>query len=148
MQDARVTRVSGSDIARLDGPTTGGRVDAAHPEGLRPEPGQAVPSIPGPSRPSDGADADGSRPRPAGKASPAAFPTSYARFSIDAETQQLSIKIVDAVTDQVIREIPAEEVQRIAEDLQSLARRASIGKHPAGGVGTARIAGVGVDRYV
>jgi hypothetical protein len=75
----------------------------------------------------------------------AAFPSSYARFSINPDTQKLSIKIVDAVTDEVIREIPPEEVQRIAEDLQSLARRGTIGKRPAG-YGAA--AGGGVDRYV
>jgi hypothetical protein len=75
----------------------------------------------------------------------AAFPSSYARFSINPDTQKLSIKIVDAVTDEVIREIPPEQVQRIAEDLQSLARRGSIGKRPAGTEGAA---GGGVDRYV
>ena len=75
----------------------------------------------------------------------AAFPTSYARFSINPDTQKLSIKIVDAVTDEVIREIPPEQVQRIAEDLQSLARRNAIGKRPAG---SGSRAGGGVDRYV
>ena len=52
---------------------------------------------------------------------------------------------MDAVTDEVIREIPPEQVQRIAEDLQSLARRGSIGKRPAGAEAAA---GGGVDRYV
>jgi hypothetical protein len=75
----------------------------------------------------------------------AAFPTSYARFSIDSKTQKLSIKIVDAVTDEVIREIPPEQVQRIAEDLQSLTRRGSIGRRSAGVDGAT---GGGVDRYV
>jgi len=78
----------------------------------------------------------------------AAFPTSYARFEINAKTQKLSIKIVDALTDEVIREIPSEQVQRIAEDLQSLARRNSIGKRPTGGVGAECSTGGGVDRYV
>ena len=59
--------------------------------------------------------------------------------------QEVSIKIVDAATDEVIREIPPEQVQRIAEDLQSPGRRASIGKRPAG---ADRTAGGGVDRYV
>ncbi len=80
--------------------------------------------------------------------SDASFPKSYARFSINAETQKVSIKIVDAVTDEVIREIPPDQVQRIAEELQSLGRRASIGRRPTGGTGTMRSPAAGVDRYV
>jgi len=79
----------------------------------------------------------------------AAFPTSYARFSINAETQRLSIKIVDAVTNEVIREIPSEEVQRIAEDLQSLTRHGATGsRRAAGSPGADCPTGGGVDRYV
>lgn len=88
-----------------------------------------------------------SRPNPTEKAS-ATFPTSYARFSINAETQRLSIKIIDATTDEVIREIPPEKVQSIAEDLHALSRRESIGKRPASGVSATGAAGAGVDQYV
>jgi hypothetical protein len=78
----------------------------------------------------------------------AVFPTSYARFEINPKTQRLSIKIVDVATDEVIREIPSEQVQRIAEDLQSLARRASFGRRGAAGSAADGVTGGGVDRYV
>jgi hypothetical protein len=83
-----------------------------------------------------------------GKARDAAFPTSYARFAINPDTQRLSIKIVDAVTNEVLREIPPEQVQRIAEDLQSLARQGSHGRRSAAGHGADCSTGGGVDRYV
>lgn len=88
----------------------------------------------------------GFTPAPREIAPEATFPTSYARFSINAETQRISIKIVDALTDEVIREIPAEEVQRIAEDLQSMTRRGALGRGAASG--TDGVTGSGVDRYV
>ncbi len=78
----------------------------------------------------------------------AVFPTSYARFAIDSETQRLSIKIVDAVTDEVIREIPNEQVQRMVHELQASARQGSMGKRPAGAAGVDTAANGGVDRYV
>lgn len=83
-----------------------------------------------------------------GESRDATFPTSYARFAIDAKTQKLSIAIVDAVTDEVIREIPPEQVQRIAEDLQSLARRGSIGRRSSRAEGSEHVASGSVDRYV
>lgn len=83
--------------------------------------------------------------RPKDAASDAAFPQSYARFSINEHTHRISIKIIDAVTDEVLREIPADDVDRIAEDLQALARRNSIGRRPQL---SDRAAGGGVDRYV
>lgn len=78
----------------------------------------------------------------------AAFPTSYARFAINPETQRLSIKIVDAVTNEVIREIPPEQVERIAEVLQTLARHGSSSRRSAAGPGADCSTGGGVDRYV
>ena len=145
MNEANVTRVSGPDVARPGWPAGFDRVDTARPVAARPE---AAPV----ERPATGpgtlpAEHD-SRPSTRGNTNDATFPTSYARFSINAETQKLSIKIVDAVTDEVIREIPPEQVQRIAEDLQSLGHRASIGKRPAGADGADKVAGGGVDRYV
>src|SRR6187397_1856354 len=37
----------------------------------------------------------------------ASFPRTYARFEMNKETQRLCIKIVDAATDEVVREIPS-----------------------------------------
>ena len=77
----------------------------------------------------------------------ATFPTSYARFEIDAKTQKLSIKIVDAVTDEVIREIPSEQVSaspRISSHWRAGPRSASAQAARA----LSRSSGGGVDRYV
>lgn len=52
----------------------------------------------------------------------------YAKFTVHPETGVVSIKILDARTDEVIREIPPDEVLRIAEELQAylaLRRRGS-----------------------
>ena len=80
----------------------------------------------------------------------AAFPRSYAQFEINKETQRLSIKIVDAATNEVIRVIPSEEVQRISDELQAMARRDTIRKQQPGSVGggSEPTASGGVDRYV
>ena len=145
MHEPTVTRALGSDVTRSGWQTAPDRVDAPRPDAACSEAAQAGRPLPGSTGTSD-APAEVER-TPATKESrrDAAFPSSYARFSINPDTQKLSIKIVDAVTDEVIREIPPEQVQRIAEDLQSLARRDSIGKKPAGVEGAA---GGGVDRYV
>jgi uncharacterized FlaG/YvyC family protein len=42
----------------------------------------------------------------------------YAQFMAHPTTGQVSIKIIDADTQQVIREIPSEDVIRLAEELQ------------------------------
>jgi hypothetical protein len=81
----------------------------------------------------------------------AAFPRSYAQFEMDKETHRLRIKIIDAVTNEVIRMIPTEEVQRITVELQTLARRDTIGKRQPGSVGGGGAEPApsgGVDRYV
>ncbi len=92
------------------------------------------------------------RPPPvdAAGAKDASFPRSYAQFEINKETQRLSIKIVDAATNEVIRVIPSEEVQRISSELQTMARRDTIGKRQPGSVGggSEPTASGGVDRYV
>ena len=145
MQEPTIARVHGPDAIRPDW-TGGDRSDAAWPDPARSESAQPGSTVVRASGATDASVAGERDPNERdSKQQDAAFPTSYARFSINAETQKLSIKIVDAVTDEVIREIPPEQVQRIAEDLQSLARRAAIGKKPAG---TSSIAGGGVDRYV
>ena len=89
----------------------------------------------------------GLTPRSRETARDAAFPTSYAQFSINPETQRLSIKIVDAATNEVIREIPPEQVERIADDLQSLTRYGSNSRRSAVGSGADRSTGGGVDLY-
>lgn len=51
----------------------------------------------------------------------------YAKFTVQPKTGAVSIKIIDARTDQVIREIPPEDVLRIAEELQAyLATRRAV----------------------
>ena len=145
MHETNVTRVSGPDVARPGWPAGFERINTARPEAAHREAAPAELPAAGTGKPPAEHD---SRPSTRGNTGDATFPTSYARFSINAETQKLSIKIVDAVTDEVIREIPPEQVQRIAEDLQSLGRRASIGKRPAGVDGAEKVAGGGVDRYV
>ena len=118
------------------------RADAPHPETVRSEAAPAARPLPGAAGASAAVESVPSTKEVSYEAS---FPQSYARFSINEKTQQISIKIVDAATDEVIREIPTEEVQRIAEDLQALARRNSIGRRPPE---SDRAAGGGVDRYV
>jgi flagellar protein FlaG len=129
-------------------------VDAPRPDAVRPDAAQAVQvgrPLPGTAAPGAGqekAERVPSVPGSKGAARDATFPTSYAQFSINAETHRLSIKIVDAATDEVIREIPPEQVERIAQDLQVLGRRGAPGKQGAGGAGADSVAGAGVDRYV
>ncbi len=40
------------------------------------------------------------------------------RFSVDEETDRTVIKVIDSETDEVIRQIPSEEILRIAESLE------------------------------
>ncbi len=44
---------------------------------------------------------------------------SYAKFVVHPDTGMVSIKILDARTDTVIREIPSDDVLKIVEELQS-----------------------------
>jgi len=140
MYEPTVTRSLGSDSTRPVWPGATGRPDAPS-DGARPAPTpppQPALQLPGQPDPADTFDTTASKD--------VAFPRSYARFSINKDTQRLSIKIVDAVTDQVIREIPPEEVQRIADELQTMTRRAAVGRRlPGSGEPPAH---GGVDRYV
>lgn len=43
----------------------------------------------------------------------------YAKFTVHPQSGMVSIKIIDPITEEVIREIPPEQVIRIAEELQS-----------------------------
>lgn len=74
----------------------------------------------------------------------------YARFSFSRQTGAISIRIVDARTDEVIREIPPERLAQIAEELQALARRAIGGGRASAGAanGAPGTADRGVDHYV
>jgi flagellar protein FlaG len=46
-------------------------------------------------------------------------PQVYAQFSVSQKTGVVSIKIMDARTGDVVREIPSEEVLKLAEELQA-----------------------------
>jgi flagellar protein FlaG len=144
MYEPTPTRPMGSDVAWAGRRPGADPADAPRPDAVRPEAAVArgaTPGTPGvPTAKDDVARVPATRD--------AVFPTSYARFAIDSETQRLSIKIVDAVTDEVIREIPHEHVQRMAHELQAAARRGSVGKRPAGAPGVDAAANGGVDRYV
>src|SRR3954454_19406806 len=152
MNEQTVARTGGSDVSWSGWPSAPDRVDAPRPDAVRPEAAQAARPLPGTPHPHDAgtghdepADTMGASKQPTRDA---AFPTSYARFSINAETQRLSIKIVDAVTNEVIREIPAEEVRRVAKHLQPLKRHGSPGsRRAAGSPGADCATGGGVDRY-
>jgi len=49
----------------------------------------------------------------------------YVKFRVNEQTGDINVEIIDAATDQVIREIPSEETARIAQQLQAyLAARA------------------------
>ena len=152
MDEQTVTRMGGSDVSWSGWASAPDRADAPRPDAVRAEAAPAARPLPGSPRLPDGAteaeDLPGLTPRSKESARDAAFPTSYAQFSINPKTQRLSIKIVDAVTDEVIREIPPDDVQRIAEDLQSLTRHGSGGRRSADSVSAARPTGGGVDRYV
>lgn len=144
MQEQAVTRVTGSDSGRTDWRPVSDRASAPRPAAARSETAQAAQPSSVAQRLPGAPDEGVARSR--GAAKDATFPTSYARFEINAKTQKLSIKIVDAATDEVIREIPPEQVQRIAEDLQEIARQGARGKRPAGDASAALVGG-GVDRY-
>ena len=152
MDEQTVTRTGGSDVSRSGWTPAADRADLPRPDAVRSAAAQAVQPLPGWPRPfGTVADADelpGLTPRSREAARDAAFPTSYAQFSINPDTQRLSIKIVDAATNEVIREIPPEQVARIADDLQSLTRHGSMGRRSAGSLGADRSPGGGVDRYV
>jgi hypothetical protein len=46
-------------------------------------------------------------------------PSTYAKFVVHADTGMVSIKIIDARTDTVIREMPPDEVLKVVEELQA-----------------------------
>jgi flagellar protein FlaG len=146
MNEPIVIRGFGQDVAWSNRQTAADRTDAPRPDPARSEAPQAAQRLPGSGdAPADVPGMPGAHDASRDAARGVSFPQSYARFSINEKTRQISIKIVDAATDEVLREIPSEEVQRIAEDLQALARRNSIGKRPQH---TERAVSGGVDRYV
>jgi hypothetical protein len=145
MNEPTVTRGAGQDVA-WPGRQPAGRVDLPHPDLARPDASNSPRPTPLPAPlPGDAPAAPERIPAFRDGQADATFPQSYARFSVNEKTHQITIKIVDAITDEVLREIPSEEVQRIAEDLQALARRNSIGKRPQP---SEPVASGGVDRYV
>jgi hypothetical protein len=58
-----------------------------------------------------------------GPASPSTISQAYARFSIDQETGMVSLTIVDAATNEVIRQVPSDEILELARQLQVQAER-------------------------
>ena len=156
MNEPTAARPFGSDVARSGWPQAPDRADAPRPDAgrsdtARSEAARAAQAAragrpsPGPALPGDPSEKVERLPGAKDAPRDATFPTSYAQFSINAETHRLSIKIVDAATNEVIREIPPEQVERIAQDLQVLGRRGPHGKQAAGSIGAE---GAGVDRYV
>src|SRR3954453_16370952 len=111
MYEPTVTRSLGTDGSWPDRSGATGRPDV-HTDGARPDAATAVHAPPHAAAGPAPADTT-HRPGSSGS-NDVAFPRSYARFEMIKDTQRLSIKIVDAVTDEVIRVIPAEEVDRIA----------------------------------
>ena len=140
MHEPTMTRSLGADGARPAWPEIVSRPDA-QPDVIRPDRQDVAPAV----------QADVAAFVDTSGAEDAAFPRSYAQFEMDKETQRLRIKIIDAETNEVIRVIPTEEVQRITQELQTLARRDTIGTRQPGGVGGGGAEPApsrGVDRYV
>lgn len=52
----------------------------------------------------------------------------YAKFIVHPSSGVVSIKIIDSRTDQVIREIPSEQVVKIAEEMQAYIEAGRAGK--------------------
>jgi hypothetical protein len=152
MNEQAVARMGGSDVSWSGWPSPPDRADAPRPDAVRSEAAQATVPLPGAHHKTDAPGRQDEPTEPSfgshENARDAAFPTSYARFAINPQTQRLSIKIVDVVTNEVIREIPPEHVERIAEDLQSLARHGSSRRRSAASPGADCATGGGVDRYV
>jgi flagellar protein FlaG len=157
MNEPTAARSLGSDVTRSGWTPASDRADAPRPDAVRSEAAQAAQAaqvgrtLPGSTRPGEAPDKVESVPGVPGAKSAArdaTFPTSYAQFAINSDTHKLSIKIVDAATNEVIREIPPEQVERIAQDLQVLGRRAAHGKPAMGNTGADGPVSGGVDRYV
>lgn len=147
MNEPTAARPVGSDVAWTDWRATTTPSEAPRPDAVRPEAASGrVANIATENQ--AGKDTGGRSQDKPKESADAVFPTSYARFSIDSETQRLSIKIVDARTDEVIREIPSEQVQRIAAELQAAAQRNIAGKRPASASGHGAATNGGIDRYV
>ena len=132
MNEPTIARTSGPKTAQLGWPIPAARSDAAPP-----------PPATGRSRP-DPASVDRVEVGRGDTASQA-----YAKFSFNEKTGAVSIRIVDARTDEVIREIPPERVAMIAEELQALARRNAPGGRStdSGPSATPGIPDGGVDQY-
>ena len=133
MNESTVARTPGGETALTGWPLLAARSDvAAAPR----EPGQTARGLVGADRVAVG---------PGG-----ATASTYAKFSFNEKTGAVSIRIVDARTEEVIREIPPERVAEIAEELQALARRTAPGGRAAddGVIGLPSSPDRGVDRYV
>src|SRR5688572_27452001 len=94
MHEPTVTRTFGSE--RTGWSPAPGRADAPRPDAVRSEAAPAGRPLPGSTGASDAPGDVERAPLTRESHRDAAFPNSYARFSINPDTQKLSIKIVDA----------------------------------------------------
>ena len=53
------------------------------------------------------------------------LPSTYAQYVVNQDTHQVQIRILDAKTDEVIREVPSDEVEALTKELQSYAQLVS-----------------------
>ncbi len=94
---------------------------------VRSGPAAAVGKPPGQPRPAvaPAASVPAPSPRQAGPTAARAeggLRPSYAQFVVDPSTDRVLVRIVDATTGVVIREIPPEEMRRVAESLREYAQ--------------------------
>lgn len=106
MSDGAVDPVMGSAGV---GPVASGSISPATPGQGRPSPDTA--SVPGFN------DFDRMELRSGG-----VLLQAYAQFIVHPQTGEVRVKIIDAVTNEVIRQIPPEEVIKIAEELETYLR--------------------------
>lgn len=90
------------------------------------EPERVRVQLPAAARPAAGSDPTGPDIPVAandGRQAPPPLTLAYARFSVDRETNIVSISIIDAATEEVIRQVPPEEAVELARIIQQQAKR-------------------------
>ena len=106
-------------VSGVSGPALGGSAPARAAE-IIPLPGQtAGASGPVPAeRPRETADRLELSRGSDNDSSSSGSHDAYAKFTVHEKTGQVTIKIVDSRTNEVIREIPPEQIVRLAEEIQ------------------------------
>lgn len=74
--------------------------------------GQASPT-PLPDRPAPGPASPAPPPSAQSTSQPAVLPETYTRFVVNMQSGEVKVLVVDARTDEVLREIPPEELVRL-----------------------------------